>query len=330
MRKVTAERIAEFLRANPEYAELLERIAEFEEPRLPELYPRGTYLGFEWHEVQARPAALNRLVVEGILKVTLKTHSATHYTLADPEETKKALEMLEEGAVGEAESAEPGPLEVPEDLFGIIVGYDDVKELILRSLRSERPVHFLLVGPPASAKTLFLLELSKVPGAAYALGSSSTKAGLAELLLEQRPRILLVDELDKVANMKDYAALLSLMETGIVSETKYKRRREARLGTRVFASANRTDGLPPELLSRFAVLRFREYDEAAFREVAERVLVGREGADPELARYLAERCLRELGTRDPREAVRLARLCRTKEDVDRVVGILLRYRRERE
>jgi hypothetical protein len=90
-----------------------------------------------------------------------------------------------------------------------------------------------------------------------------------------------VDELDKVANMKDYAALLSLMETGIV------------------------------------------------REVAERVLVGREVADPELARYITERCLRELGTRDPREAVRLARLCRTREDVDRVVGTLLKYR-ERE
>ena len=41
----------------------------------------------------------------------------------------------------------------PEPLFDSIVGYDDVKKLFQMSLSSDKPVHILLVGPPASAKT---------------------------------------------------------------------------------------------------------------------------------------------------------------------------------
>ncbi len=50
-----------------------------------------------------------------------------------------------------------------EELFSNIVGYEDIKKLFHLSLYSkERPVHILLVGPPASAKTLFMLECMKL------------------------------------------------------------------------------------------------------------------------------------------------------------------------
>ena len=42
-----------------------------------------------------------------------------------------------------------------EDL-GQIVGYDDVKRIIVMALRSRKPVHVLLVGPPGIGKSLFL------------------------------------------------------------------------------------------------------------------------------------------------------------------------------
>ena len=41
-------------------------------------------------------------------------------------------------------------------LFDSIVGFDDVKELFDMSIRAAKPVHLLLVGPPASAKSLFM------------------------------------------------------------------------------------------------------------------------------------------------------------------------------
>jgi Holliday junction DNA helicase RuvB len=43
-----------------------------------------------------------------------------------------------------------------EQLFDGIIGYNDVKRLFNLSFSSEKPVHILLVGPPASAKTFFM------------------------------------------------------------------------------------------------------------------------------------------------------------------------------
>ncbi len=63
----------------------------------------------------------------------------------------------------------------PYELFDNIVGYNDVKKLFNLSLSSERPVHILLVGPPASAKTLFMLECIKLERSYFMLGSQSNK-----------------------------------------------------------------------------------------------------------------------------------------------------------
>ena len=48
------------------------------------------------------------------------------------------------------------------ELFSTIVGYNDVKKIFALSITSQKPVHILLVGPPASAKTLFMLECMKL------------------------------------------------------------------------------------------------------------------------------------------------------------------------
>jgi len=50
--------------------------------------------------------------------------------------------------------------------FGNIEGYDDIKNLLRRVLSSDENYNLLFSGPPASAKTLFLLgilECSKRP-----------------------------------------------------------------------------------------------------------------------------------------------------------------------
>ncbi|MGH9978632.1 MAG: hypothetical protein ACRD8Z_22795, partial [Nitrososphaeraceae archaeon] len=111
------------------------------------------------------------------------------------------------------------------ELFSNIVGYEDIKKLFHLSLYSkERPVHILLVGPPASAKTLFMLECMKLERSYFTLGSHSTKSGMIEYLFEKRPRYLIIDEIEHMP-LKDQTALLSLMETGIIAETKFQKAR---------------------------------------------------------------------------------------------------------
>src|SRR5688572_13420851 len=46
-----------------------------------------------------------------------------------------------------------------EKFFSNVVGYPDIKRLLLKSVVSKDPVSILLTGPPSSSKTVFLLEL---------------------------------------------------------------------------------------------------------------------------------------------------------------------------
>ena len=47
------------------------------------------------------------------------------------------------------------------NIFSQIEGLDDIKEMLLRALESPERVHTLLIGPPACAKSLFMLEIEK-------------------------------------------------------------------------------------------------------------------------------------------------------------------------
>ena len=209
--------------------------------------------------------------------------------------------------------------EIPEDIFDTVIGYEDVKKLFLMSLQAEKPTHILLVGPPASAKTVMLLEISRLKDAFYLLGGSTTKVGLIDQLFNLRPKYVLLDEADKMSR-EDYTALLSLMETGIIKETKHDKARETILPARVYAACNVKKYLPPEILSRFQfILHFKPYTKEEFIEVSRRVLTMREGVDEELAIYISNR-VAEL-SRNVRESIGIARLAKTKSEVDFLLNL---------
>jgi Holliday junction DNA helicase RuvB len=213
---------------------------------------------------------------------------------------------------------------LPSLLFDSIIGYSDVKRLFEMSFESEKPVHILLVGPPASAKTLFMLECMKLERSYFTLGSHSTKSGMIDYLIQYRPRFLIVDEIEHMP-MKDQTALLSLMETGIVSETKFQRTRNTQIKTWVFASSNGTERMLTPLLSRFVVLHFKSYSYAGFQEVCCHIL-SREGVDTDLASYIGEVVWNKLKSKDIRDCVKLGRLAKTKDDVAWLAATLRNYK----
>lgn len=51
------------------------------------------------------------------------------------------------------------------------------------SIKADEPVHILLVGPPASAKTMFIKSLMKLNNSYFTDGGNSTKAGMLELFV---------------------------------------------------------------------------------------------------------------------------------------------------
>lgn len=280
------------------------------------------YHGFEWFEAYGDPRTLNSLVIKRILRVTFKTNKCTRYRTIDPKAIEKALNDYEGVLAQEEVESEKWP----EDLFNLVVGHEQKKEIIRRSLESEKPVGCLLWGTIASAKTLFLEDLVRLPHSRFVLGSSLSKAGVFDVLFNERPQYLIIDELDKVEDQDNLTALLSLMERGIVTETKYRRHRTVRLKTWVFASANNITRIPKELMSRFLWrgLQFKDYTVDEFYEVVVTVLKQRENIPESLAVYIAEKILLELGSKDVRDAVKIARLLKTKtkEDVDFLIEIL--------
>lgn len=289
--------------------QILRRAIELER----EMMQDESALGWEWFAVPAQPSTLNRMVLEGILKVNFKSHSSTNYSLAIPvDEAEKLLTTIKSEAVEVVDE----PIEIPEDLFDVIIGHGRTKRIINRALAASKPVHVLLAGAPATAKSLFVMEISRLPNSRYALGSTSSKAGIVDFLLEQRPRYLIVDELERM-NGDDQSALLSLMETGIVARLKKGMRETVKMDTLVFATCNRPEKLPPELRSRFWIVHFREYSPDEFKQVVVGVLVKREGVSQELAEYIAEKLVRR--SKDVRDAVRLARVCKTEVEVDELV-----------
>ena len=210
-----------------------------------------------------------------------------------------------------------------EQLFENIIGYNDVKRLFNLSFSSEKPVHILLVGPPASAKTLFMLSCMKLERSYFTLGSHSTKSGMLDYLFHNRPRYLIIDEIEHMP-IRDQTALLSLMETGIITETKFRRTRNTQLKTWVFATSNSTDRMLMPLLSRFMVIHFKQYKYESFREVAVHLL-SREGIPPEIAVATAEGVWSKMKSKDIRDCIKIGHLAKSKDDVNWIIGTLNNY-----
>jgi Holliday junction DNA helicase RuvB len=280
--------------------ELLGEIAKFESAVDMEKEYR---IGWSWRHVRIWPATLSRLFKDGYLENVFRSNSFTGYRLT--ELGKKLAEGAKEEVLNATTPDEI--LGLSENLFEDIIGHDEVKELLKASLMAEKPVHVLLTGPPALAKTLFLWDIEQAGGekAIWLVGSATSKAGLWDLIAERHPQILLIDELDKM-NAADTAALLTMMEGGRLVRAKKGRELDLHNPLWVIAASNRMDILSPELRSRFAIRRLNPYDRAEFLTVVKGVLVRRENLSPELADEIAQNL--DGRSQDVRDAIRVARL----------------------
>lgn len=210
--------------------------------------------------------------------------------------------------------------------FEEIVGHDGTKQIFVKAILSKRPVHILLLGSPGSAKTMFLTEIMREHKASYfVVGSNTTKAGLVNQLFERKPKFLLIDELEKMS-MKDQNALLHLMETGIISETKINKTREMELTSWVFATANSCEKIIKPLLSRFAILEMPEYTFEEFTEIAV-IKLRQENVDVSTAKLIAEKVWNELSSKDTRDVTKVARLADSIDEIHFVVKMLNKQQR---
>jgi Holliday junction DNA helicase RuvB len=299
---------------NQKQIDALLNIAEYEQTHDPNEFD----LGWSWSSVRVPPATLNNLLLKGLIEE--KFHSNSYRGLLLTELGREQAKLMVE-PTEVYEKSQDKPLTLLVEMFEDIIGHDDVKELLTAVLLAEKPVHVLLAGPPALAKSLFLWDVERVCGeqAIWLVGSATSKAGLWDLVAEREPRFLLIDELDKMS-ATDTAALLSLMESGRLVRAKKGRTLDVTVPIKVVAATNQVAKLSPELKSRFSVRNLKPYDAVGYRTVVKGVLVRREGANPELAEEIAQKL--EGKSQDVRDAVRVARLS-PQLGTDRAIGLLL-------
>ncbi|MFA5439738.1 AAA family ATPase [Dehalococcoides sp.] len=294
--------------------ELLVEIARFESSVDLE---KEYHIGWSWRHVRIWPATLSRLFKDGYLDNVFRSNSFTGYKLT---EKAKALVLANQ----QETSAEPQPappVNLGDDLFADIIGHEDVKALLKATLLAEKPVHIMLTGPPALAKTLFLWDIEQTFGeqAIWLVGSATSKAGLWDLVAEREPKILLIDEMDKM-NAVDMAALLTMMEGGRLVRAKRGRELDINNPLKVIAASNRLERLSPELRSRFAIRKLNPYSRSEFLTVVKGVLVRKENLTDEMAEEIASRL--DGRSQDVRDAIRVARLA-PQVGVDKAISLLL-------
>jgi hypothetical protein len=122
--------------------------------------------------------------------------------------------------------------------FYNIQGYDDIKDIVRRALDVEDNYNLLFIGPPASAKTLFLLSILDMRKDRVYFDGSNTTNRILDVLEEKRPKIICIDELDKMPRQFQ-EKLLNFMESGHIKVHQMRRQYDFRIkGAKVFATAN--------------------------------------------------------------------------------------------
>jgi replication-associated recombination protein RarA len=208
-----------------------------------------------------------------------------------------------------------------DKFFADIYGYDNIKKLFRMALESSHTCSILLTGPPASAKTLFLQSLMKLKDSYFIDCSNATKSGIVDYVFQKKPKYLLLDELDKLSR-KDQTFLLNLMETGIVSETKYKKTRRMEIKTSVFATSNSVEKIITPLQSRFFIVKLQAYEYEQFYEITIRLLtLNHYNVDEEIAKATADLVWNT--TQNIRDCIRLAKMAKSVEDVKWLVKSFL-------
>jgi len=329
----------EWLRANPEYIDILRDAIEHEESLDPSDFednsiiesfnddgPEEINVCWENTEIPHHPTKLYQLETKGYLYRVFDSNSTTKYAVANRGKVKRAISDLEQKFDGDAQVVThnfPDRDEL-DGVFEDVVGYEDVKWLLKEALTSDDIVNILLVGPPGCGKTVFLRCISKLNRSAFINGKKTSEAGFADKMFDERPRYMCIDELDDMST-DDQVSLADYTEEGVLVETKgNNRKRELRTNTKTFATANSIDAIIDQIDNRFTDLHFDQYNLEEFKEVCRNIIPREYGHTEEKAEEIAEAVWEIDGFANVRKAEDVASLSRN-ADPKRVVGVLEDY-----
>lgn len=328
----------DWLRDNPEYLNMMDQLIQYEKNLEPEEDDRilerhegktGREYEVKWKntDVPFNPSKLYQLEVHGFLDRVFDSRSTTLYSIInrdDLEQKVKEIDNQFNDGVRTVIHEFPNEEELEEKgIFDDVVGYEEVKFLMRRAMSSDEIVNILLVGPPGSAKTVFLMCINKLGGSEFISGKPTSGPGFMDVMFEEEPRYIAIDEFDDMEN--DHQKNLSdYTETGMLIETKgNSKKRRMRTNTKTFAAANSVDSIIDSIQNRFVDLHFDPYTKDEFIEVCEHIIPRNEDQTRAEAKKIAEAVWDFDGFGNVRKAIQAARLSRG--DPEKVLDVLDQY-----
>ena len=179
----------------------------------------------------------------------------------------------------------------------------------------------LFVGPPATAKTLPLLGIIELEHGVYFDGSNTTNR-ILDVLEEEGPNIICIDELDKMSRQFQNQSL-NFIESGRIKVDQIRRHYDFEIkGAKVFATCNEISRLSKPLQSRFRKLFLPRYTEQ-FLNVSEKVLPKLSSS---LARYIGANVWKNGG--DIRDVISIGKLVPRSDgplEIERIIQTMMKY-----
>jgi replication-associated recombination protein RarA len=217
--------------------------------------------------------------------------------------------------------------EQSKEFFSKIFGLDLIKENIFRVLLAKDQVNVLLIGPPATSKTLFMMVIQEqCNDVCYFDAANTSGAGLIEVLYKnQKSKILIIDEIDKLKK-NDLNSLLGLLNNGKIDKNLKGITYNFSMNCKIFATSNSNTKLSKPVRSRFQEYHLPEYSDDEFIEVVKFCLS--EKITPATAEIIAKILLAH-GRKDVRTAISISNLLQigdTMDDIARVVETWINYK----
>ena len=216
--------------------------------------------------------------------------------------------------------------EQSKEFFSKIYGLDSVKENIFRVLIAKEQVNVLLIGPPATSKTLFMMEIKeRCNDVCYFDAANTSGAGLIESLYNhQKMKILIIDEIDKLKK-NDLNSLLGLLNNGKIDKSLKNMNYNFSMNCKIFATSNSNTKLSKPMRSRFQEYHLPEYSDDEFIEVVKFCLAEKITS---ITAEIISKILLVHERKDVRAAISVSNLLQrgdTMDDIARVIETWLKY-----
>ncbi len=218
-------------------------------------------------------------------------------------------------------------VEQSKEFFSKIYGLNPIKENIYRTLLAKDQINVLLIGPPATSKTLFMTTIQeKCNEVCYFDAANTSGAGFIEFLHNhQKSKILIIDEIDKLKK-NDLNSLLGILNNGKINKNLKNISYNFTIKCKILATSNSNTKLTKPMRSRFQEYHLPEYSDEEYIKVVKFCLS--KNSDPIISESIAKILLAH-NRKDVRAAISISNLLQksdTVEDIVRVVDTWIKYK----